>query len=99
MQSIKRVALSSPETSYPDGKSRYVVSQMFTQFGGHSGEVKLYEYESEVRPGPVPRSDKLSGGVSGSTFTGTDTKVRVLGQLSQLARGWLPMLPTFPVSG
>ena len=63
MQSIKRVALSSPETSYPDGKSRYVVSQMFTQFGGHSGEVKLYEYESEVRPGPAPRSDKLSGGI------------------------------------
>lgn len=48
MQSIKRVALSSPETSYPDGKSRYVISQMFTQFGGHSGEVKLYEYDREV---------------------------------------------------
>jgi hypothetical protein len=50
MQSIKRVALSSPESSYPDGKSRYVVSQMFTQFGGHSGEVKLYEYQREVSP-------------------------------------------------
>jgi predicted SAM-dependent methyltransferase len=49
MQSIKRVALSSPDISYPDGKSRYVVSQMFTQFGGHSGEVKLYEYTKEVR--------------------------------------------------
>jgi hypothetical protein len=49
MQTIKRVALSSPESSYPDGKSRYVVSQMFTQFGGHSGEVKLYDYNREVR--------------------------------------------------
>jgi hypothetical protein len=48
MQTIKRVALSSPESSYPDGKSRYVVSQMFTQFGGHSGEVKLYDYDREV---------------------------------------------------
>lgn len=52
MQSIKRVALSSPESSYPDGKSRYVISQMFTQFGGHTGEVKLYEYDREVSRSP-----------------------------------------------
>lgn len=61
MQTIKRVALSSPESSYPDGKSRYVVSQMFTQFGGHSGEVKLYDYDREVsRPASISKESLLT---------------------------------------